>query len=94
MSKAFQNAIRKYFFIKYFLSYVLESDSTAGINITQGVRLTLKPFECCSGSYPEYHLLRGYSFEIILLIFIFALKIHFYVKIKIRGTSNDFDLDK
>jgi len=33
--------------------------------------------------------------EIISLIFIFALKIHFYVKIKIRSTiSNSFDFEK
>jgi len=33
--------------------------------------------------------------EIILLIFIFALKIHFYVKMKIKDIiSNGFDFDK
>jgi len=32
---------------------------------------------------------------IIYIIFIFTLKIHFSIKIKIKGTtSNDFDLDK
>jgi len=32
--------------------------------------------------------------EIVPLIFIFALKIHFYVKVKTKETSNDLDLNK
>jgi len=47
--------------------------------------LEKKSLECYSGSCPEY-LLRSKSLVIVSLIFIFALKIHFYVKMKIRET--------
>ena len=41
------------------------------------------------------HLSRSRSLQIVALIFIFALKNPFYVKMKVRGTtSNNFKLDK
>jgi len=42
-----------------------------------------------------YNIVKIKLLEIIPLIFIFALKIHFYIKMKRKNTtSNNFDLDK
>jgi len=44
---------------------------------------------------PRQHLSRSRSLQIVPPIFIFTLKIHFYIKMKIRDTtSNDFEFDK
>ena len=68
----------------------LESFNTAGISIRKMSDQQLKPLECFSGSCSG-HLLRS-MLKIVSFIFIFALKIHFYVKMKIRETiSNDLN---
>jgi len=50
-SRDFQNTVMN-FLLNIFRVIKLDDYSIAGINITQDVRVTAEPLECCSGSCP------------------------------------------